>query len=132
MQTTILRKATIASCALAAAAFMCGASLAVADDVRTSSELLEAEHLASAILALDGDSAYGEYLGGECVTCHQQSGGSDGIPPIVGLPVDYTVKALVEYKLGIRPNDVMQLMSKRLANEEIAALAAYFAEIKAD
>ena len=133
MQTTILRKATIASCALAAAAFMCEASLAVAHDVRTSLErLLEAEHLATAILALGGDTAYGEYLGGECVTCHQQSGGSDGIPPIVGLPVDYTVKALVEYKLGIRPNDVMQLMSKRLANEEIAALAAYFAEIKAD
>lgn len=101
---------------------------AVADPAR----LLEAEHLVTAILSEQADPDYGEYLGAECVTCHQRSGVSDGIPAIVGLPIDYAVQALVEYKLGIRTNDVMQLMTKRLANAEIAALAAYFAGLEAD
>lgn len=87
----------------------------------------EADLLTQEIIALTGDPAYGEYLGGECVTCHQQSGASGGIPPIVGLPADHTVRALVEYRLGIRTNEVMRLMAARLGNEEIAALAAYFA-----
>lgn len=93
---------------------------------------LEAEHTVTRILSLEGDPAYGEYLGGECVTCHRQSGGSSGIPPIRGLPADYTVQALVEYKLGIRENDVMKLMTARLADDEIASLAAYFAEGASD
>lgn len=93
--------------------------------------LLEAEHLTTQILSLTGDTAYGEYLGGECVTCHQLSGASNGIPPIVGLPIDYTVQALVEYKLGIRTNDVMRLRAARLADDEIAALAAYFSQLEA-
>ena len=94
--------------------------------------LVEAEHLVTAILSEQPDAAYGEYLAGECLTCHQRSGASGGIPPIAGLPIDYTVQAMVEYRLGIRSNDVMQLMTMRLANEEIAALAAFFAGLEAD
>jgi cytochrome c len=93
--------------------------------------LLEAEHLTTQILSLNGDTAYGAYLGGECVTCHQLSGASNGIPPIVGLPIDYTVQALVEYRLGVRTNDVMRLRAARLADDEIAALAAYFSQLEA-
>lgn len=88
---------------------------------------LEVEHAVTRVLAIDGDAAYGEYLGGACVTCHQASGAASGIPPIRGLPVDYAVQAMVEYKLGARPNPVMKLMTARLSDEEIAALAVYIA-----
>jgi cytochrome c len=88
---------------------------------------LEVEHVVTRVLAIDGDPAYGEYLGGECVTCHQASGAASGIPPIRGLPVDYAVQAMIEYKLGARPNSVMKLMTARLSDEEIAALAVYIA-----
>ena len=88
---------------------------------------LEVEHVVTRVLALDGDPAFGEYLGGECVTCHQASGAASGIPPIRGLPVDYFVQAMVEYKLGARTNTVMKLMTARLSDEEIAALAVYIA-----
>lgn len=91
---------------------------------------LEVEHVVTRILALDGDLAYGEYLGGECVTCHQASGAASGIPPIRGLPVDYAVQAMVEYKLGARANPVMKLMTARLSDEEIAALAVYIADME--
>ncbi len=95
----------------------------------SAEDLLRAEHLETEILSLDGDPAFGEYLGGECVTCHQSSGAGGTIPPIAGLPVDHTVRALVEYKLGLRANEVMRLMTARLEADEIAALAAYFAEL---
>ena len=42
--------------------------------------------VAPEILALNGDPAYGEYLSGECVTCHQADGQDKGIPSIAGWP----------------------------------------------
>ena len=82
------------------------------------------------VLAMEGDPEYGEYLAGECVTCHQASGHADGIPSIVGLPRDYFVTALFEYKTNVRRNEVMKLRVSNLANEEIAALAAYFSGLE--
>lgn len=82
------------------------------------------------VLALEGDPDYGEYLSGECVTCHQITGHADGIPSIVGLPRDYFIRSLFEYKNNIRSNEVMKLRVANLANEEIAALAAYFGSLE--
>lgn len=110
---------------VAAVAALAGPAPANASD--DAALALEVEHVVTRILALDGDPAYGEYLGGACVTCHQASGAASGIPPIRGLPVDYAVQAMVEYKLGARPNPVMKLMTARLSDEEIAALAVYIA-----
>ncbi len=78
------------------------------------------------ILAIQGDPEYGAYLSGECATCHQIDGGEDGIPSIVGWMAEDFVTALQAYKSEHRNHPVMQLMAKRLSNEEIAALAAYF------
>lgn len=80
-------------------------------------------------LAIVGDRAYGEYLANECVACHQRSGSNDGIPGIIGWPVEDFVIAMHAYKRQIRPHPVMQMMAGRLSDEEIAALAAYFADI---
>lgn len=84
----------------------------------------------NAILSLDGDPDYGAYLGGECVACHQSSGNSDGIPSIIGLPQDYFIQALLEYKLGVRNNQVMRNRVQTLGDEEIAALAAHFSAME--
>lgn len=85
---------------------------------------------AKIVLDMEGDRDYGEYLAGECVTCHQASGHADGIPSIVGVPRAYFVKALFEYKSNIRTNEVMKLRVANLANEDIAALAAYFSSLE--
>jgi cytochrome c len=84
---------------------------------------------ADIVLQMEGDPEYGEYLAGECVTCHQASGHADGIPSIVGLPKDYFVGSLFEYLNNVRSNDVMKLRVANLSNEEIAALAAYFSSL---
>ncbi len=82
-----------------------------------------------AILALQGDAEYGEYLASECQTCHQASGVNDGIPGISNWPTDDFVVAMHAYKRKLRPHPVMQMMAGRLSDEEIAALAAYFKDL---
>lgn len=89
-----------------------------------------ASNFSDIVLAMEGDPEYGEYLAGECVTCHQASGHADGIPSIVGLPKAYFVTALFEYKTNVRSNEVMKLRVTNLANDEIAALAAYFSGLE--
>ncbi len=83
--------------------------------------------LSPEILALVGDPEYGEYLASECTTCHQRDGSDQGIPSITGWPEEDFVIALHAYKRKIRPHPVMQAYAGRLTEEEIAALAAYFA-----
>ncbi|WP_299029684.1 c-type cytochrome [uncultured Sulfitobacter sp.] len=83
-----------------------------------------------AILALEGDAEYGEYLASECKTCHQASGASDGIPSITHWPTEDFVVAMHAYKRKLRPHPVMQMMAGRLNDEEIAALAAYFKDLE--
>jgi cytochrome c len=78
------------------------------------------------VLAIEGDPAYGEYLAGECVTCHQASGADEGIPSITGWPVREFVTAMHAYKNRHRPHPVMRMIAGNLSDEEIAALAAYF------
>ena len=82
--------------------------------------------VAPEVLAIVGDAEYGEYLSSDCMTCHQASGGDDGIPSIVGWPEEDFAVAMHAYKQKLRPHPVMQMMAGRLSNEEIAALAAYF------
>lgn len=79
-----------------------------------------------AILAIQGDPEYGEYLASECTTCHQTDGDNDGIPAIIAWPTEDFVVAMHAYKQKLRPHPVMQMMAGRLSDEEIAALAAYF------
>lgn len=86
--------------------------------------------VAPEILAIVGDPAYGEYLSGECTSCHQASGLASGIPSITNWPADVFVSAMHAYKDGVRAHPVMQMMAGRLSNEEIAALAAYFGSIE--
>lgn len=77
-----------------------------------------------------GDRALGEYLSSECVTCHQLSGRFDGIPPIVGWPEASFIEIMNLYRSKQRANPVMQTISGRLSEEEIAALAAFFGSLK--
>lgn len=79
-----------------------------------------------AILAIQGDPAYGEYLSSECTTCHQADGSDRGIPSIVGWPAADFVTVMHAYKNEHRPHPVMRMMAQRLSDEEIAGLAAYF------
>lgn len=83
-----------------------------------------------AILAIEGDPDYGEYLSAQCVTCHRADGADEGIPSITGWPAEDFVVAMHAYKQKARPHPVMQMMASRLSDEEIAGLAAFFRNVE--
>lgn len=82
--------------------------------------------LGTAAARADNNRALGEYLSGECVTCHQLSGNYAGIPPIVGWPVDTFVEIMNEYREKTRNHQIMQTIAGRFSADEIFALAVYF------
>ena len=82
------------------------------------------------ILEIEGDIAYGEYLASDCQTCHSADNANEGIPGINGWEIEDFVYALHEYKKKYRENQVMQMMAGSLGDEEIAALASYFASLQ--
>ena len=86
--------------------------------------------VAPEILALKGDPEYGEYLSSECTTCHRADGADEGIPSIVLWPEENFVVAMHAYKSNRRQHPVMNMVAGRLSDEEIAALAAYFAALE--
>lgn len=85
---------------------------------------------AASTAARAGDPAYGEYLSSECVTCHRRDGQDKGIPAIVGWPAEQFVAVLRSYKTKDRQNAVMQTIAGRLTDDDMAALAAFYANLK--
>ena len=51
-------------------------------------------------LLAGADIGYGEYLLGECVTCHSQNGTNSGIPAINGLDAEVFATVMHAYKVG--------------------------------
>lgn len=81
--------------------------------------------------AQGGDLALGQFLAGQCVQCHRADGRDrPGIPAITGWPADAFVVVLQSYKAKERPNVVMQSVAESLSDDDIAALAAYYASLK--
>ena len=80
-------------------------------------------------LLAGADTGFGEYLSGECVTCHSQTGVNNGIPSINGLDAEVFASVLHDYKAGELEHPVMQMVAGRLDDEQIASLAVYFATL---
>jgi cytochrome c553 len=89
------------------------------------------------VLALGGTSGartpdleLGRYLAAECMTCHRVAAASGGIPNIYGM-TEVRFSALVKaYRDKRLSNAVMQTIAGRLKDDEIEALAAFFARTK--
>jgi len=94
------------------------AAVAASDETGPSPEV-------AGILEIEGDIPYGEFLSSECTACHIGAGG-EGIPSIRGLAPSVFITSMVAYRSGEREHQVMNMVSARLGDEEIAALAAYF------
>lgn len=64
-----------------------------------------------------------------CAACHGPNGVSTNpmYPSLAGQYQDYLVVALKAYKTGARKNPVMAGMAAPLSDQDIKALAAYFA-----
>jgi cytochrome c553 len=76
------------------------------------------------------DIELGRYLSSECVTCHGGATPTSTIPDIYGLAEKTFTEAIKAYREKRLDNPVMQNIASRLKDEEIEALAAYFARTK--
>lgn len=74
--------------------------------------------------------AYGEYLAGECTTCHRIDGTDNGIPAIIGWPHETFIAVMTSYKQGERENKTMISVARSLDEEQLNALATYFSSLK--
>ena len=81
-------------------------------------------------IILMGDIEYGQYLGAECASCHQQTGASEGIPAINGMDAEVFVALMLAYRSKEMENPVMQMIAGRLDDEQIGSLALYFSQLE--
>ena len=79
----------------------------------------------------EGDREYGEYLSAECVTCHQAKDVDAQIPVINGMHKDSFMALMKAYRAEELENPTMRTIAKRLTDEDLAALAAYYASLPA-
>lgn len=86
--------------------------------------------IAAPTIAHTADVELGRYLSSECTTCHGAAKADSTIPNIHGLAETHFVEVIRAYRAKALPNPVMQTIAGRLRDEEIAALAAYFATAK--
>jgi len=84
-----------------------------------------------ACLAQKGDLEFGRYLATECLTCHRGGAAGGAIPNIFGMAEARFTVLIRAYREKQLPNPVMQSVASRLKDDEIDALAHYFAVTKA-
>ncbi|MEN3295582.1 MAG: hypothetical protein V7642_4835 [Burkholderiales bacterium] len=109
---SFIRRAGVASVAVAAAAFAC---------------------LALSQAAFAGVEE-GRVKAQTCVACHGPNGNSTNpaIPSISGQPKQFIVSALYQFREGKRKNEQMTPMASNLSNVDLNDLAAYFSAQKAE
>lgn len=85
--------------------------------------------VASLAASASEERDYGEYLSGECTSCHRDRG-NETIPQIAGYEIWAFVELMETYRNGERINQAMVSVAKSLDKEQIKALAVYFASVK--
>lgn len=85
---------------------------------------------AAGVSYTDGDAAAGKAKADTCVMCHGDKGDSSmaNFPKIAGQHARYTFKQLQDMKTGARKVDEMAGIVANLSEQDMADLAAYYAE----
>ncbi len=83
------------------------------------------------VQAQGADPSLGRNLSAACANCHGTGGQSvSGMPALAGLNKDYVVKQMKDFRSGARPATIMHQISKGYTDEQIEAMAGYFAAQK--
>jgi cytochrome c553 len=82
-----------------------------------------------AIAAAQGSSpTLGRDLAAGCAHCHGTNGMSAGVTePLAGRPQDQIVSTFKHFREGTKPATIMHQISKGYTDEQLAAIAAFFA-----
>ncbi len=79
--------------------------------------------------ALAEENYRGRTIAAACFGCHGAGGaGGSGIPPVImGAPTAYIEASMKAFRDGSRPSTIMQRIAKGYTDEDITAVAEYFA-----
>ncbi|HUQ26683.1 MAG TPA: c-type cytochrome [Burkholderiales bacterium] len=85
--------------------------------------------LACAFSAHAQDNTRARQLASGCSICHGTDGRGDGkvLPPLAGMPREHIASQMRAFRDGQRPATVMHQIAKGYSEEQIDALAAFFA-----
>lgn len=82
-------------------------------------------------LAQPSDVVQARSWAASCSNCHGTSGQAQaGMPTLAGMGKAELVSKMQDFKLGRRPATIMQQLAKGYSDEQIEAIAAYFANQK--
>ena len=71
------------------------------------------------------------YLASNCANCHGTNGKSaQGMPSLAGMSADALSASMKAFKDGTRSATIMHQIAKGYSDEQIAALASFFAQQK--
>jgi cytochrome c553 len=86
----------------------------------------------SSIVHANGDATAGKIKSASCASCHGEDGNSvvGSFPKLAGQHPSYLIKQLQEFKTGTRDDAMMSAMAKSLTEQDMADIAAYYAEQK--
>ncbi len=62
-----------------------------------------------------------------CIGCHPKSGGDSTLPQLAGRKANDIVAAMNAFRSGTRPATVMDRIAKGFSDDEIMAIAAWYA-----
>ncbi len=76
----------------------------------------------------------GAMLGNTCAGCHGTFGAAEStvIPPLAGAVEAQFIATMMAYRDGSRVGTIMNRVARAYSDDEIAAMAAYFAALPSD
>jgi cytochrome c553 len=78
-----------------------------------------------------GDAAVGKAKAKSCAGCHGADGkGKKKNPPLTGFDEAAFAESMAAYKSGAKEHKMMNRLAKKLSDDDIANLAAYYATMK--
>jgi sulfide dehydrogenase cytochrome subunit len=87
--------------------------------------------LCAPVFAQAPDADTSRSLAAPCALCHGTNGvNAGGLPNIAGMPREYIVQQLRDFRDGKRPATIMHQVAKGYTEPQFAALAEYFAAQK--
>ena len=87
--------------------------------------------MAGATLAQAQDALQVRSWAAACANCHGTNGQAQpGIEALAGVKQDEIVKKMMDFKTGRKPATIMHQLAKGYSDEQIVAIAGYFAAQK--
>jgi len=83
-------------------------------------------------MAMAAPQASGEMMGNTCAGCHGTHGRLKGeaFVPLAGMKESTFIKAMTDFRSGARPATLMGHVARGYNDEQIKAMAEFFAKVK--